>query len=50
MPYSRPDFNGALLNFRLILKLGAPSRLGARGPVRLLGLYVGCVQLRIHDT
>ena len=29
MPYTRPDFDGALLNFRLILKLGVPVGLGA---------------------
>ena len=30
MPYTLPDFNGALLNFRPFLKLEAPSRLGAQ--------------------
>ena len=31
MPYTRFDFDGALLDFRLFLKFGAgPSRLGAR--------------------
>ena len=29
MPYTRPDFHGAFLNFRLILKFGAYRRLGA---------------------
>ena len=28
MPYSRPDFHRALLNFRLILKFGVPSGWG----------------------
>ena len=28
MPCTRPDFGGALFNFRLFLKLGAPSCLG----------------------
>ena len=31
MLYTLPNFNGALLNFGLFLKLGAPSRLGLRG-------------------
>ena len=31
MPYTRPDVNWALLNFRVFLKLGAPSRFGAQG-------------------
>ena len=31
MPYTRPDFTEDLLNFRLFIKLGTLSRLGARG-------------------
>ena len=38
MPYTRPDFSGAFLNFMLLLKLGAPSRLGTRGKLRSLPL------------
>ena len=28
MPCTRPDFDGALFNFRIFLKLGAPTCLG----------------------
>ena len=31
MPYTCPDVDWALLNFRLFLKLGPPNRFGARG-------------------
>ena len=31
MPYTCPDVDWALLNFRLFLKLGPPSRFGAQG-------------------
>ena len=36
MPYTRPDIDEALLNFRLILTFGGPSELG--GPLLLLPL------------
>ena len=29
MPCTRPDFDGALFNFRIFLKLGAPTCLGS---------------------
>ena len=31
MPYTCPDVDWALLNFRLFLKLGPPNRFGAQG-------------------
>ena len=31
MPYTRPDVDWALLDFRLFLKLDPPSRFGAQG-------------------
>ena len=31
MSYTRPDFDGVLLNFKLILKFEGPSRLDTRG-------------------
>ena len=37
MPYTRPDFDEALLNFRLFLKLGTPSRLGSRSKLSSRG-------------
>ena len=35
-----PDFDGTLLNFRLFLKLGAPSRLRSRGKLPLVPLQL----------
>ena len=36
MPYIRSDFNGTFLNFMLLLKFGAPSRMGTRGKLPTL--------------
>ena len=40
MPYTRSDFDGALLNFRLFLISGPYSRLGAQGKLPSLPIEI----------